>query len=242
MNHGEPGGFDKESNKLKPNTSRYFTVAGFMINSNQILDIEKELKDVKIKNKIGQENEIKWHTTYSKLGMDFKQYSNVREEVMSIIAKYKGSVIGIIMDKESCYQNKEYIKTPNDLYSVALHLLMERSCMQTTKKWQKENLEPTMVIADSRQSINSSKLDNELKIAYSRAKNMGTHFMKFPSFCESIMFADSKDLSGIQLADFCAGAIHKKYEREDEEYFNLLLPAIVNKEGNIYGPGIKLYK
>lgn len=71
---------------------------------------------------------------------------------------------------------------------------------------------------------------------------MGTHFMKFPSFCESIMFADSKDLSGIQLADFCVGAIHKKYEREDEEYFNLLLPAIVNKEGNIYGPGIKLYK
>ena len=213
-----------------------------MTDANKILEIEKVVKDIKMKYGLGKESEIKWHTTYSKLDMNCEQYNNMKQEVINTISKYESSVIGIIMDKESCYKNKEYIKNANDLYAVALHLLMERCCMQTTKKGQKENLVPTMIIADSRQSINSNKLNNELKIAYLRAKNMGTHFMKFPSFCESIMFADSKDLSGIQLADFCAGAIHKKYERGDEEYFKLLQPAIVNKKGNIYGPGIKLYK
>ncbi len=98
------------------------------------------------------------------------------------------------------------------------------------------------MIADSRQSIHSNKLDKELQIAYLRAKNMGTYFIKFPNFCESIIFVDSDDFSGVQLADFCAGAIHRKYEREDEEFFNKLLPAIVTKRNNIYGPGIKLYK
>ncbi len=98
------------------------------------------------------------------------------------------------------------------------------------------------MIADSRQSINSNKLDKELQIAYLRAKNMGTHFVKFPNFCESIIFVDSDDFSGVQLADFCAGAIHKKYEREDNEFFNVLLPAIVSKNDNIYGLGIKFYK
>lgn len=239
---GQPGGFDKQKNKLVENTSKYFTLAGFMIDANNILEVQKDMLDVKIKYGLEKQHEIKWHTTYSKLGLNLEQYKNMKLDVINIISKYKGSVIGVVMDKESCYKNKEYIKNPNDLYAVALHLLMERSCMETTKKNQKENFIPTILIADSRQSINSNKLDKELQIAYLRAKKMGTHFIKFPSFCESIIFVDSDDFSGIQLADFCAGAIHKKYERDDEEFFNELIPAIVSKKNNIYGPGIKFYK
>ncbi|MCI8548955.1 MAG: DUF3800 domain-containing protein [Bacilli bacterium] len=239
---GQPGGFDKENNKLVENASKYFTLAGFMIDADKILEIEKHMRDIKIKYGLDKQHEIKWHTTYSKLGLNFEQYKNMKLEIISVISRYKNSVIGIVMDKESCYKNKDYIKSPNDLYAVALHLLMERSCMETTKKKQKEDLIPTIMIADSRQSINSNKLDKELQISYLRAKNMGTHFVKFPNFCESIIFVDSDDFSGVQMADFCAGAIHKKYEREDNEFFNVLLPAIVSKKNNIYGPGIKFYK
>lgn len=131
-------------------------------------------------------------------------------------------------------------KKANNLYAVALHLLMERSCIKINNKRNHEI--PIMMIADSRQSINSNKLDKELKIAYLRAKNMGTHFMKFPNFCENIIFVDSDDFSGVQIADFCAGAIHKKYETDQEEFFNALLPAIITRKDSIYGAGIKLYK
>jgi len=49
---------------------------------------------------------------------------------MKIVKKYKNSVVGIVMDKEYCYKNKDFIQNYNDLYTVALHLLMERCCMQ----------------------------------------------------------------------------------------------------------------
>lgn len=237
---GQPGGFDKENNKLVENTSKYFTLAGFIVDADKILKVEKEIKDIKLKYGLSREHEVKWHTTYSKLGLNFEQYRNMKMEIIETISKYKESVIGVIMDKESCYRNKDYIKNPNDLYAIALHLLMERSCIKVKNK---KNYEiPIMMIADSRQSINSNKLDKELKIAYLRAKNMGTHFMKFPNFCENIIFVDSDDFSGVQIADFCAGAIHKKYENMQEEFFCALLPAIITRKNSIDGAGVKLYK
>lgn len=239
---GQPGGFDKEKNKLGENVSKYFTLGGFMIDADNILEIEKKLRNIKIKYGLNGEHEIKWHTTYSKLGLTFEQYKKMKTEVIENIAKYQKSVVGIVMDKESCYRNKDYIKTPNDLYAVALHMLMERYCMEIYRKKASNKGKPTVIIADSRQSINGNKLDKELKTAYLRAKNMGTHFVKFPNFCENIIFVDSDDFSGVQLADFCAGAIHRKYEQNDDTFFNELIPAIASKKNNIYGAGIKLYK
>ena len=47
---GQPGGFNKENNELIENTSKYFVLAGFMINADNILKIEKRMRDIKIKN------------------------------------------------------------------------------------------------------------------------------------------------------------------------------------------------
>ena len=48
--------------------------------------------------------------------------------------------------------------------------------------------------------------------------------------------------AGIQVADFCAGAIFRKYEKEDEEFFDILKPSIRTHKRIIDGAGIKLYK
>ena len=241
---GQPGGFDKENNKLVKNTSKYFVLAGFMSNADDILKIEKHMRDIKIKYGLNPLHEIKWHSTYSKLKLSFEQYKNMKLEIIREISKCKNSVIGIVMDKENCYKNKsEYIKNHNDLYATALHLLMERASMQITNKFRKRNdLMPAMLIADSRKNDNNNnKLDKELQIAYLRAKNMGTHFIKFPNFCESIVFVDSDYYSGIQFADFCAGAIYKKFEDGNSEFFEKLKPAIRKHHNSINGAGIKLY-
>ena len=240
---GQPGGFDKENNKLVKNTSKYFVLAGFMINADDILKIEKHMRDIKIKYGLNPLHEIKWHTTYSKLKLSFEQYKNMKLEIVREISKYKNSVIGIVMDKENCYKNKsEYIKNHNDLYATALHLLMERASMKITNKFRKRNdLIPAMLIADSRKNDNNNKLDKELQIAYLRAKNMGTHFIKFPNFCESIVFVDSDYYSGVQFADFCAGAIYKKYENHNDDFFEELKSAIRKHNNSINGAGIKLY-
>ena len=114
--------------------------------------------------------------------------------------------------------------------------------MQITNKFRKRNdLIPAMLIADSRKNDNNNKLDKELQIAYLRAKNMGTHFIKFPNFCESIVFVDSDYYSGVQFADFCAGAIYKKYENHNDDFFEELKSAIRKHNNSINGAGIKLY-
>lgn len=239
---GQPGGYDAEKQELVKNTSKYFTLAGFMIDADNLLNIERELKDIKTKYGLSTIHEIKWHTNYSKVGLDFEQYDKMRTEITELISNYKASVIGIVMDKESCYKNKDYIITPNDLYATALHLLMERYCMKTNNINKMKNPKPIVMIADSRQSVNSNKLDKQLQLAYLRAKNMGTHFVKFPTFAEGIIFVDSDNFSGIQLADYCAGIIHRKYEMQDEKFFEILKPAIRKHKNTIYGPGIKIYK
>ena len=35
--------------------------------------------------------------------------------------------------------------------------------------------------------------------------------------------------------------IHRKYENDDERFFEIIKPAIRKYKGNIYGAGIKLY-
>ena len=238
---GQPGGFDFEKNKLVGNTSKYFTIAGFMIDADKIIEVEKKVKDIKIKYGLNPHHEIKWHTTYSKLGLTYEQNMNFKKEMLELISSYKNSTLGIVIDKEKNYKEKYFIKNHNDLYAVALHLLMERCCMEITDRKGRDTIIPAMIIADSRKNNSNNKLDKELQIAYLRAKNMGTYFVEFPNFCESIVFVDSDYYLGVQLADFCAGAIHRKYENQDDRFFQKIKSGIRTHNGNIYGAGIKLY-
>ena len=86
---GQLGGFDKENNKLVKNTSKYFVLAGFMINADEILKIEGRMKDIKLKYGLNPLHEIKWHTTYSKLKLSFEKYKNMKLEIVREISKYK---------------------------------------------------------------------------------------------------------------------------------------------------------
>lgn len=52
---------------------------------------------------------------------------------------------------------------------------------------------------------------------------------------------DSDYSAGIQVADFCAGAIYRKYEKEDNTFFDILKPSIRRHKKKILGAGLKLY-
>lgn len=240
---GQPGGWDNETKSLTKDSSKLFTLAGFMIDANKILEMETKFKDIKIKYGLKESCEVKWSCSYSKLGLTFEQYKNMKQDIIRMIAEYENSVIGVVMDKENCYKNRTDIRNHNDLYAFALNLLMERVCMEISDREGRNSLTPALMFTDSRKNDNNNKLDKELQIAYLRARSLGTHYIKFPNFCESLVFLDSNYSCGIQCADFCAGAIHKKFEMQDEEFFKILTPAIrKNKSENIYGYGIKVYK
>ena len=238
---GQPGGYDVFSNKLKDNSSKFFILSGFMINGDNINIIEKDLNDVKIKYGLNTTTEAKWHSSYKKLGLSLEEYKNYKSDIINIISKYKNSVISIVMDKLKCYQYKSHINNHNDLYAVALHLLMERICMEITDRHGRNTELPVLLFTDSRKNDNNNILDKELQISYKRAKNMGTNYVGFPNFAESLVFIDSEYSSGIQLADFCAGATYRYFSENDTFFLDLLKPAIREKNGKINGVGIKIY-
>ena len=77
---GQPGGWDSEKNSLTKDSSKFFTLSGFMINADNILEIETKFKDIKIKYGLKESTEVKWSCTYSKLGLNFEQYKNMKQD------------------------------------------------------------------------------------------------------------------------------------------------------------------
>ena len=70
-----------------------------MIEANNILEVEARFKDIKLKYGMNESDEIKWSCSYSKLGLNFEQYKNMKSDIINLISNYKNSVIGIVMDK-----------------------------------------------------------------------------------------------------------------------------------------------
>ena len=237
---GQPGGYDSNTQKLVGGATKYFILSGFMIDGNDLINIEQKLNQVKIKYGLSKDIEAKWNSSYKALGMTLEEYQKYKSEICEIIAEYRNSVVGIVMDKQECYKNKKGIESHNDLYAYALNLLMERFCMEVTDRHGRDTNIPVILFTDSRKNDNNNKLDKELQISYRRAKNMGTKYIGFPNFSESLVFIDSQYSSGIQLADFCAGAIFKKFEDNVSEFQDILIPAIRSHKGKIEGVGIKI--
>lgn len=97
--------------------------------------------------------------------------------------------------------------------------------MEISDRDGRDSIIPALMFTDSRKNDNN-KLDKELQILYLRARNLGTHYIKFPNFCESLVFIDSNYSCGIYCADFCVGAIHKKFQNNDDTFYDLLMLAI----------------
>ena len=58
---GQPGGYDAENKKLKDGATKYFVLSGFMIDGNDLIKIEQQLNQVKIKYGLSKEFESKWN-------------------------------------------------------------------------------------------------------------------------------------------------------------------------------------
>ena len=239
---GQPGGYDKNTKTLTVGSSSFFIVSAFLIDADDILDIERKLTDIKLKYGLSKEFEAKWNMNYSKVGFNYDTYCKYKEEILNLITYYPHSVISIVMDKEKCYQ-KSYINDHKDMYFKAFHLLMERIFLEVRDRGEKKVLKPTLSFVDSRKTNNDNTLDKELQIAYKRAKNIGTYYYKegFPNFSDSLVFMDSQFCAGVQLADFCAGATYKYYAENEDRFIKKLQPAFRTHDGNIKNAGIKLF-
>jgi hypothetical protein len=90
-----------------------------------------------------------------------------------------------------------------------------------------------------------TKHDAKLKELIQNAKQHGivlkSSFNPFlsntqlPRIIESVLFVQSQDSPGIQLADFCSHAIWKYYERDMKLRYNQIKGLLDNADGVVYG-------
>ena len=62
--------------------------------------------------------------------------------------------------------------------------------------------------------------------------------MSFNNLVEGLFIAPSHLSVGVQFADLVAGAIYRKFEKDDDKFYNQIEKSIRNKNGNITGYGI----
>jgi hypothetical protein len=67
----------------------------------------------------------------------------------------------------------------------------------------------------------------------------GQFISRYESIIEGLFLTPSHISIGIQLADLVSGAVWRKYERDDCEWFNLVEPTLRrDTRGNVDGYGI----
>ncbi|MDN5302395.1 MAG: hypothetical protein PWQ60_1909 [Thermoanaerobacteraceae bacterium] len=187
------------------------------------MDIENAVIKNKIDHGLTKDEEVKWNTKYSKIGLSLNEFLSYRIKIYEIINNLSETVIATIMIKKAAYK-KPYINDHFDIYKNSLFYIMERVHYFLTQDLDKP--EPTVFVLDNRKNDKEKNLDKMLASAYRRALGLGTYYTNFSHFSRTAFFSDSEDCIGIQLADHCAGPIYRMITDGKNDWYDLLLPKI----------------
>lgn len=230
---GDPG----DPNKGSP--TDYFVLGGIIINSpEQWIYLRDSLRDTKNKKEynINPDLEVKWSDILNP--NEFTNRSRTRRnplyhlsmgerikfamDVLSIIRNDKSIVIQCVVTKKKSrfFPGKWLIGsyTPNDLFNETYKVLLERyeyHLAPTSAKTKKYGL----IIEDQTSGPTQDKRVREFA---ERIVRSGTEFAEIKHLIETIMFVPSDVSIGIQYADFCVGAVGRKYNSGDDKYFQII--------------------
>ncbi|MDT3416191.1 hypothetical protein QO009_002059 [Brevibacillus aydinogluensis] len=219
----------------------YFSLAGIIIKAERILELEKKLRKLKRDFEIHPNDEFKWSSSYSEFGFDFKTFCEYRGEKFRLINEIAETVIVSVLDKAESFK-KDYINDHCDLYQQALYLMMERIHNWRSDRGVTDG--PFVFVIDSRKNAKEANLDEKLGNAYRRALRTGTYYYTtgFPAFSETPYFTASESSSGLQLADYCAGAVQQYFTKGTSDWYPMLRPKIrKSADGKVSGFGIKFF-
>lgn len=123
-------------------------------------------------------------------------------------------VISVIIDKIAAFARPD-VNTDDDLYENAVSLAMERFqyYLRATK-------DLGIVVQDQRHP----NQDKRLRAFYRSLLTAGTRWTRFPNVIEGVFLTPSDFSTGIQLADFIAGATFAAHctGKRDTKYFNII--------------------
>ena len=222
-------------NKLR---DRYFVIGGLVIPDAMWHKVRDLVNGMKIRRKLN--GELKWRYFAERNQDDLNpmkslsqaQRNEIRTELYGIICSIKSiRSIACVTCIESAYQMPT-CKSADDLYHFTYKPVSKRfqyhlqDLSRTVGR-----LETGMIVADHRGPTPDLRFRN----AHERliAISSGDSKSDYPNLVESLFFLPSDISIGIQLADMVAGAVWRKFEKDDDYCYKQLEPSIRKSPGGI---------
>lgn len=236
---------DESGTPPKPGKERpsKFVVAGIIIPESIWHSIRDGLHGLKVRH--GVRGEIKWR--YFAPSNDDKQNpmralshdsrNAVRTDIYKLIASNRSvKTLAVVVSSKAAYAMHS-VNCQNDIYALAYKAVTERFqyYLQDVGK-QTARKEFGLIVSDHRSSSDDNALRGQhQKLVYSTGKNISN----YKNIVESLFLCPSHLSIGVQLADLVAGAVWRKYERDDDVWFNHVAPTLrTNSDGKVDGFGL----
>ncbi|MBQ3311577.1 DUF3800 domain-containing protein [bacterium] len=237
--------FLDESGTIVPESKKhteYFIIGGVIIPEIHWHEIYKKLRD--IKRQFDIKSEIKWryfspNNCEEDNGMKhltFEQKNNVRNKLYEIITSYKSlKIISTVTNIKEAYK-LPYINNQDDLYWYSYKQSVERFQYYLQDLSRESGADFNgLVIIDNRLSCDDNRLRN---LHHNLMVVNRDNYSNFNNLIEGLFIAPSHLSVGIQFADIVAGAIFRKFEKNDDKYYSLIKNSIRNRNGKVEGYGI----
>lgn len=226
--------------KLK---DRYFVVGGLVIPDGVWSKTRDGLLGMKVRR--GISGELKWryfaptNTDAANPMRDMEQSlrNEIRTEMYQIICSIKSiKAIACVASIAAAY-DWPHVQNAHDLYHFTYKPLSERFQYHLQDISRTVGRQETgIIVADHR----GAQPDARFRSAHEsllKPERIGTSSYK--NLVESLFFLPSETSVGIQLADMVAGAVWRKFEKNDDFWYRHLEPAIrKSSNGSVEGYGI----
>lgn len=230
--------------KDKIGSVNHFTLGGIVIPEALWHEIDKELAFLKRTFEVI--GEIKWrYFSPQKTGAQLNPLSHLnavqkeelRNAIYALIIKFKSvRLICAVVDIQTAYK-LSYVQCENDLYWFAYKQMTERF------QYYLQDLSRTVgskingiIVCDHRQPQD----DHQLRLLHQKLLTGSVeHFSIYRNLIEGVFIAPSHLSVGIQFADMVAGAVYRKFVRNDSRFFDFIKTSFrKNQTGEINGYGL----
>lgn len=214
--------FVDESGNAGLGGTQFLVLAGLILRSDDWPRLRTRIDALKSSFGINPNIEIKWRHIRHPGGRrnplrtlsDSERTRFAREMLVLVRATTYARVISVVIDKVAAFA-RPGITTQEDLYEQAVSLAMERFqyYLHATK-------DLGIVVQDQRHP----NQDKRLRAFYRSLLTTGTRWTRFPNVIEGVFLAPSDFSTGLQLADFIAGATYAAHcgEKLDMKHFNII--------------------
>ena len=234
---------------LSQDGKKFLVLTGCIIKEEDMHAIEEKLRTIKHKYYQDSDIEIKSNflryanpdlKEYSPLKLNSKdKYNELEKEVSDFLKEIDVTLYSVVIHKED-YWSQYPAQNP---YHIAYVFLLERF-----QKYLKSKDSLGICIIDPREGQTEKHfMGNELSSLHEKMRHEdGSVWTKCPNVVEKLLFSQSDQTVGIQIADmYCYPIYHVfEYDKKPGDYWRfkeLSLPKLYKYEGKIDGYGLKYF-